>query len=149
MKDFGIKIAIGSDHAGYHLKAAILIYLRDQGCELRDFGTYSDESVDYADYAHPVASSVEQGLFDYGIVLCGSGNGVNMTVNKHKGIRSALCWIPEIARLARSHNDANVLAIPARYVNEATAYQIIDEFLNTSFSGGRHCTRIEKITQGQ
>ncbi len=149
MKKFGIKIAVGSDHAGYHLKAKILVYLRNLGYELTDFGTTSEESVDYADFAHPVGSSVEDGLFDYGIVLCGSGNGVNMTVNKHRGIRSALCWIPEIARLARSHNDANVLAIPARYITVDEAYQIIDEFLNTSFSGGRHCARIEKITQGQ
>lgn len=149
MTKFGIKIAIGSDHAGYHLKEKLLCYIRNLGYELRDFGTFSEESVDYADFAHPVANSVEEGLFDFGIVLCGSGNGVNMTVNKHRNIRSALCWIPEIARLARSHNDANVLAIPARFVNESEACQIVDLFLNTSFSGGRHCTRIEKITQGQ
>jgi ribose 5-phosphate isomerase B len=149
MTKFGKKIAIGSDHAGYHLKEKILVYMRDLGYELKDFGTFSEESVDYADFAHPVATSVEAGTYDCGIVLCGSGNGVNMTVNKHRNIRSALCWIPEIARLSRSHNDANVLAIPARFVKEQEAYQIVDEFMNTSFSGGRHCVRIEKITQGQ
>lgn len=148
MTEFGIKIAIGSDHAGYHLKEKVLVYLRDLGYELTDFGTYSEESVDYADFAHPVANAVEGGVVDYGIVLCGSGNGVNITVNKHRNIRSALCWIPEIARLARSHNDANVLAIPARFITEQEAYEIIDIFLSTSFSGGRHCTRIEKITSG-
>jgi ribose 5-phosphate isomerase B len=137
-------IPIGCDHAGYDLKNSIISYLNSIGYEVKDFGCNSTLSIDYADYGHPVASHVEMHNGP-GIVLCGSGNGINMTVNKHQGIRAALCWDIEIAKLAREHNDANILTIPARFVSEEVAKQMVDVFLTTSFEGGRHQTRIEKI----
>lgn len=141
-----ISIAICSDHAGYELKQTVVKHLSDQGViKLKDFGAYSSESSDYADYAHPMASAVENAEFDFGISICGSGNGISMTVNKHQGIRAALCWNTEIAALARKHNNANVLSLPARFVSEKEALNMIDLFFSTDFEGGRHKTRIDKI----
>lgn len=139
------RIAIGCDHAGFETKVQLVQFLQDLGQELQDFGTYSPDSIDYPDYARPVAQSVANKEFDLGIVLCGSGNGVNITANKTKGIRSALCWLPEIAALARQHNDANICAIPARFVSVDTAKEIAKAFLNAEFEGGRHGTRVSKI----
>jgi ribose 5-phosphate isomerase B len=139
------KIAIGSDHAGYEKKAVIIKHLKDLGYEIKDFGTYSDESTDYPDFAHPVAIAVEDGNYDLGVLFCGSANGVSMTANKHQHVRAALSWIPEIARLAREHNDANIVAIPARYVTDNEAIEIVDAFLNATFEGGRHQRRVNKI----
>lgn len=143
MKHF--KIALASDHAGYSMKKELLEYLGTFDLEIKDFGAFSEESSDYADYAHPMAISIEIKEYDFGIALCGSGNGINMTMNKHQGIRSALCWIPEIAMLARSHNDANVCALPARFITVEAAQNIVNVFLNTPFEGGRHQNRIDKI----
>jgi ribose 5-phosphate isomerase B len=140
-----LKIAVASDHAGFERKQAILKYLQEQGIEYKDFGAYSTASSDYPDFAHPLAIAVSNGEFDKGITLCGSGNGINMTANKHKGIRSAICWLPEIAELARLHNDANVCALPARYLNDDQAIEIVKIFLATGFEGGRHLNRINKI----
>ncbi len=139
------KIALASDHAGYETKQELIKMLKDQGYEINDFGCYSTESVDYPDFAHPMASAVENNEFDLGISLCGSGNGINMTVNHHKGIRSALCWNVEIAELARLHNDANICSLPARFVSVDLAKEIVNKFLETSFEGGRHIGRIDKI----
>jgi ribose 5-phosphate isomerase B len=139
------KIAIGSDHAGYEKKAVVIKHLMDLGYEVKDFGTYSDESTDYPDFAHPVATAVEDGSYDLGVLFCGSANGVSMTANKHQHIRAALSWIPEIARLAREHNNANIVAIPARYVSDKEATEIVDAFLNATFEGGRHERRVNKI----
>ena len=141
----GLKIAVASDHAGFECKQTVLKFLQEQGIEYKDFGTYSAESCDYLDYAHPLSDAVSRGEFDKGITLCGSGNGINMTANKHKGIRSAICWLPEIAKLARLHNDANVCALPARYISNNEAIEILKVFLTTEFEGGRHLTRINKI----
>lgn len=138
-------IAIGGDHAGYNLKGLLIKYMEEKGYSLKDYGTYSDESTDYADYVHPVADAVESKEFDFGIIICGSANGVSMTANKHQGIRAAISWIPEIARLAREHNDANILAIPARYVSEEEAKKICDAFFTAEFEGGRHSRRVDKI----
>ncbi|MCF6367030.1 MAG: ribose 5-phosphate isomerase B [Bacteroidales bacterium] len=139
------KIALASDHAGYETKQVLIEMLKKQGHKTKDFGTYSVESADYPDFAHPMASAVENGDFDLGISLCGSGNGINMTVNKHQGIRSALCWNVEIAELARLHNDANICSLPARFVSVDLAKEIVNKFLETDFEGGRHIKRIEKI----
>ena len=138
-------IPIGSDHAGYQLKEKIKNYLEKKGYVLKDFGCYSEESIDYPDFGHPVAEMVQNESHILGILICGSGNGINMTANKHQGIRSALCWNKEIASLARQHNDANIVALPARFISEKEAYEIIDAFFNTSFEGGRHQKRIDKI----
>ncbi|MCD6365923.1 MAG: ribose 5-phosphate isomerase B [Bacteroidales bacterium] len=140
-----MKIAIACDHAGYETKEILVSYLKEQGHIVKDFGTYSDESVDYPDFAHPMASAVENGEYEYGVSLCGSGNGINMTANKHQGIRSALCWNEEITSLARLHNDANVCALPARFISADEAKRFIDIFFSTNFEGGRHIRRIEKI----
>ncbi len=141
-----LKIAICSDHAGFELKETLIEYLKLKNpISIQDFGTYSTESADYADFAHPMASSVESGESDYGISICGSGNGISMTVNKHQGIRAALCWNAEITSLARQHNDANVLSLPARFVTESQAKEMVDVFFNTDFEGGRHLNRINKI----
>ena len=140
------KIAIGSDHAGYYLKEKLLTYLIKEKHEIKDFGCFSEESVDYADYGHPLANSVASGEYELGISICGTGNGINMTVNKHQGIRSALCWNEEISRLARAHNDANFCALPGRFISESEAYLIVKTFLNTPFEGGRHKIRIDKIS---
>lgn len=139
------KLAIVSDHAGFYLKEKLLAYLVREKYEVKDFGCYSPAVVDYPDYGHTMAEAVSGGEYDLGISLCGTGNGINMTVNKHPGIRSALCWNEEISRLARAHNDANICALPARFINEAEAYLIVKTFLQTSFEGGRHKKRIDKI----
>ncbi|MCE1197414.1 MAG: RpiB/LacA/LacB family sugar-phosphate isomerase [Marinilabiliales bacterium] len=139
------KIVVASDHAGYHMKMDIIEYLTDLGYHVDDQGCYSDQPCDYADFAHPVAYAVEQDEDIIGVVFCGSGNGINMTVNKHKGIRSAICWNKELSHLARSHNDANICSIPARFVSSSDAKEIVSVFLNTAFEGGRHIARIRKI----
>lgn len=139
------RIAIASDHAGYDLKTILKPYLAEKGYELVDFGTDSPDSCDYADYAHPAALAVESGKCDTGIGICGSGNGMQMTLNKHQGIRAALCWIPEIAELARQHNNANFLVLPARFISEEEAKTLVDVYLSTPFEGGRHERRIKKI----
>lgn len=141
-----MKIAIASDHAGFKMKESIIQHLDRKGYELYDFGTTSEESVDYPDYGHPLAEAVESAKCDVGFSLCGSGNGINMVTNKHMGIRGALCWNPEITILARKHNDANICSIPARFVDLDMALEIVDLFLNTSYEGGRHQKRIEKIS---
>jgi ribose 5-phosphate isomerase B len=138
-------IGIANDHAGYELKLKMVDYLQQKGYTVRNFGADTSESVDYPDYAHPLADAVVQGECASGISICGSGNGINMTVNKHAGIRGALCWSPDISWLARAHNDANICSLPARFITEETAYRIVDEFLNTPFDGGRHQLRIDKI----
>jgi ribose 5-phosphate isomerase B len=140
-----MKIYIGSDHAGFTLKEQVKVYLAHLNAELTDVGTFSEESMDYPDVAHPVANAVLDGKADYGILLCGSANGVAISANKHAGIRAALCWLPEIAVLARAHNNANVLCLPARFLNNETAKSIVDEFLKTAFEGGRHEKRVAKI----
>ncbi len=140
------KVAIGCDHAGYELKEILKKYIQEKHIEVEDFGTHSSESVDYPDYAHPLANSVESGKNQIGFTICGSGNGINMTINKHQGIRGALCWIPEISRLARAHNDANICSLPGRFVTEKEAKEIVDLFLITEFEGGRHKKRINKIS---
>ncbi len=137
-------IAIGCDHAGYALKLAIIDVLKNKGYEVNDYGTDSEESTDYPDYAHPVALDVVDNE-RLGIVICGSGNGINMTANKHEDVRSALCWEPEIAELARLHNNANVLALPARFISQEKAMDIVEKFLGTEFEGGRHERRVNKI----
>ena len=141
----GKKIATCSDHAGYELKGIIEGYLLSQGIECNDFGTHSADSCDYADFAHPCAEAIERGVNYPGIAICGSGNGIAMTLNKHQGIRAALCWNVKLARLARAHNNANVLVLPARFIEPTLALAIVDEFLNTPFEGGRHENRIKKI----
>lgn len=138
-------IGIASDHAGFDLKKIITDYLINLGVEVNDFGTHSAESMDYPDVAHPLANSVERREVEAGIAICGSGNGINMTVNKHQGIRAALCWTPELAKLAREHNDANILSLPARFITPETALKIVSIFISNSFEGGRHKTRVNKI----
>ncbi len=140
-------LAIGSDHAGYDVKEMLKSALSGQGWTLDDKGTSSTESTDYPDYAHAVAHAVETGAVDRAVLVCGSGNGVCITANKHSGVRAALAWTPEVARLARQHNDANIVCIPARFVSEADARAIAEAFLQTDFEGGRHGRRVEKIEQ--
>lgn len=142
-----MKISIGNDHAGTDYKLAISEYLKSQNIEVNNHGTNSSDSVDYPDFVHPVANDVENGEVDFGIIICGSGNGASMTANKHQGVRSALCWNKEIAQLAREHNDANVLSIPSRYTSEAQALEMVKTFLDTEFAGGRHGRRVEKIAR--
>ncbi len=143
-----MKIAIGADHAGFEYKEQIIDFLKDKDFELKDFGCYSTERVDYPDYVHPVAKSIVNKEYDFGILVCGSGNGVNMTANKYKEIRSALCWNKEVAELARQHNDANIITIPARFVSIEEALEMINAFLCSDFEGGRHADRVRKITEG-
>lgn len=138
-------IGLCADHAGFELKAFVCEWLQDKGCHYKDFGTYSSESCDYADFAHPMALAIESGECALGIAICGSGNGISMTLNKHQGIRAALCWTEEIAHLARQHNNANVLVMPGRFISTAQAGVIMMEFLTAAFEGGRHEARIEKI----
>lgn len=138
-------IGLASDHAGYALKQFVKKYLEEKGLSYHDYGTYSEESCDYPDFAHALAEGIEKGEAGIGIAICGSGEGISMTLNKHAGIRAALVWMPEIAHLTRQHNDANVLCMPGRFISEETARQIMDEFFNTPFEGGRHIRRIEKI----
>jgi ribose 5-phosphate isomerase B len=139
------KIAIGGDHAGFEYKAKLTKALQALGYEVKDFGPFSEASVDYPDFVHPLSIAVEAGDFEFGIVICGSGNGVAITANKHQGIRAALCWNEELAALARQHNDANVLAIPARFVGYDLAEIMAKTFLQTDFEGGRHQNRVSKI----
>lgn len=141
-----MKIAIGADHAGFELKEQIKGLLTSQNIEFKDFGTLSTESVDYPDFAHPTATAVENKEFDFGILICGSAQGVTMTANKHQGIRAALCWMTDIAKLARQHNDANILTLPARFIAKEYAFEIVETFLQTSFEGGRHQNRVNKIS---
>lgn len=140
-----MKIAIAADHAGYEYKKQLIDFLTQSGYTVKNFGTDSDASCDYADFAHPLAAAVDNKEFDYGILLCGTANGMLMTANKHQGIRAGLAWTPEISQIIRMHNDANVLGIPARFVSLETAKEIIFKFLNTEFEGGRHLNRINKI----
>ena len=140
-----MKLAIGNDHAGSDLKKKIVNLLEDQKIEVVNYGTDQNESVDYPDFAHPVGKSIQENKVDLAIVICGSGNGVNMVVNKYPKVRSALCWNTELAALARSHNNANILAIPARFVSEEVAIEMVNTFLTTLFEGGRHQNRVEKI----
>jgi len=140
----GLKIAIGADHAGFELKETVKANL--SGAEVKDFGTYSPASVDYPDFAHPVALAVESGEFDLGILVCGSANGVAITANKHQGIRAAICWTDELAALARSHNNANIVCLPARFISVDMAEKIIETFLSTDFEGGRHANRVNKMS---
>lgn len=140
-----MKLAIGSDHAGFEYKEMFKKFLADRH-ELKDFGTNSKDSADYPDFAHPVSIAVEDGEFDLGILICGSANGVAITANKHQGIRAAICWTAELATLARKHNNANILCLPARFIAFELAEQIVDTFLATEFEGGRHATRVSKIS---
>jgi ribose 5-phosphate isomerase B len=139
-----MRIAIGADHAGFAYKQTLMAHLSQN--ELKDFGTYGTDSVDYPDFAHPVALAVESGEYDLGILICGSANGVAMAANKHQGVRAAICWTVELAVLARTHNNANVLCLPARFISEADAQAICDAFLQTDFEGGRHANRVDKIS---
>ena len=140
-----LKIALASDHAGFDLKNAIILFLKKENYNIIDFGCFKKESCDYPDFAHPLAETVENDTDIVGIVCCGSGNGINMTVNKHPGIRSAICWNNQVAELARSHNNANVCSLPARFISEIEAIEIIKIFINTKFEYGRHLQRINKI----
>lgn len=140
-----MSIGVASDHAGYELKTKVIKHLESKGCVVHDYGTDSAESVDYPDYAHKLADAVQNGSCHFGIAICGSGNGVNMTVNHHRKVRGALCWTPEIAALARQHNDANIISLPARFIEAPIALQMVDVFLSTDFEGGRHQRRVEKI----
>ena len=140
-----IKIGMASDHAGVELKQYLLDFLKEKGCEVSDFGTNSTESCDYPDFAHPLAEAVEQNKCDYGIAICGSGNGISMTLNKHQQVRAALCWDTPLAELARQHNDANILSLPARFISTEKAVEMVLAFFSTDFEGGRHQARVDKI----
>ena len=140
-----MKIVIASDHAGVAYKAKLVNYIKTKGIDIQDFGPINEESVDYPEYAHKVASAIEKKDYDFGVLLCGSGNGINMSANKHQGIRSALCWKKEIAELARLHNNANILAMPARFISYKEAEEIVAVFIKTKFEGGRHKRRVNKI----
>lgn len=142
------KICIGSDHAGYRIKASLVHYLSDKGYELNDAGTYSDSAIDYPSVAHKVAMSLGGRAREIGILVCGSGQGVSMTANKYQHIRAALCWNPEIAQMAREHNNANIICLPGKYLGEEEASQIVETFLKTEFQGGRHLRRIQGIVSG-
>lgn len=138
-------VPIGCDHAGFQLKEKIISHLISKGYEIEDFGCYSEESIDYPDFGHPVASKVEENEGMLGVIICGSGNGINMTANKHAGVRSALCWKKELAELARQHNNANIIALPARFISIEEGIEMVDAFLSTEFEGGRHGRRVDKI----
>lgn len=139
-------IAIGADHAGFDMKNELICFLEQKGMQVKDMGVYENKSADYPDFAHPVANAVEKREVSFGILVCGSGNGVAITANKHQGIRAALCWTPEIAKLARQHNNANVICLPSRFVSIADAKEMVDLFMNTEFEGGRHQARVDKIS---
>ncbi|HNZ81355.1 MAG TPA: ribose 5-phosphate isomerase B [Bacteroidales bacterium] len=143
--DDDVPVAICSDHAGFELKEFLCDWLTEKQIPFINFGTYSPDSCDYSDFAHPLAESLEEGECKTGIAICGSGQGMTITVNKHTGIRGALCWNPEIARLARQHNNANICCLPARFISREEAVQILEAFMNTGFDGGRHQIRIDKI----
>ena len=138
-------IGLASDHAGFALKQFVKQYLEERGFEYKDYGTYSEASCDYPDFGHALAKGIEEGECEKGIAICGSGEGISITLNKHQGIRAALCWIPEIAHLARQHNDANVLVMPGRFITDEEADAIMNEYLQTDFEGGRHARRVAKI----
>lgn len=140
-----MKIAIGSDHAGFTLKAELINILKEMGNDIEDFGCFSEDSMDYPDVAHPVCDSIESNQNEMGVLICGSGNGISMTANKHQGIRAALCWTKEIAEMARLHNDANIISIPARFISTEEAVACIKLFFSTEFEGGRHQRRVDKI----
>ena len=140
-----MKIAIGNDHAGTRYKFEIVKFLQSKNIEVYNYGTDSSESVDYPDFVHPVARDVEEGNVDFGIIICGSGNGASMTANKHPNVRAALCWTKEITELARKHNDANILGLPARFISVPQALEMVEKFLETEFEGGRHENRVKKI----
>lgn len=144
--DFKKPIAVGSDHAGFEYKTVIVDLLQNKGLEVKDFGTYNKDSVDYPDFAHPVASAIENGEACFGVLICGSANGVAITANKHANVRAAISWQTEIARLAREHNNANIICLPARYISLPAAEEMVNIFLKTAFAGGRHEKRVEKIT---
>lgn len=139
------KVGIASDHAGYEMKEFVVGYLQAKGFEVYDFGTHSPESVDYADFGHPLAEAIENGEVECGVGLCGSGEGMAMTLNKHQGIRAGLCWLPEIAELIRLHNNANVIVLPARFISNDEAVALLDKFFTTDFEGGRHEARVAKM----
>jgi len=143
-----LPVAVGSDHAGFEYKEDVISFLDGKSVTWKDFGTFSADSVDYPDFAHPVANAVESGEASFGILICGSANGVAITANKHQGIRAAVCWEDEIAELARKHNNANVICIPARFVREGLVEEMIERFMHTDFEGGRHKTRVDKIACG-
>jgi ribose 5-phosphate isomerase B len=143
--DLNKPVAIGADHAGFDYKTIIIDLLKSKGLTVNDLGTYSSDSVDYPDFAHPVANAVENGEAGFGILICGSANGVAITANKHQGIRAAICWNEEIAKLSRQHNNANIICIPARFVSTSVAENMVTNFLETSFEGGRHANRVGKI----
>ena len=143
--DLNKPVAIGADHAGFDYKTIIINLLKNKGLIINDLGTYSSDSVDYPDFAHPVANAVEKGEAGFGVLICGSANGVAITANKHQGIRAAICWNEEIAKLSRQHNNANIICIPARFVSTAVAENMVTNFLETSFEGGRHANRVGKI----
>lgn len=140
-----MKIAFASDHAGYTLKQTIMRHLQEQGAEVHDFGCYGTESCDYPDFAHPCAEAVEKGEYNFGVAICFTGNGICMTANKHQGVRAALCWEVRLAELARQHNDANILGLPAGFITEEKALEIVDAFFAAEFEGGRHARRVGKI----
>jgi len=142
-----MKIAFGGDHAGFEYKSSLVEFVKEMGHEVKDFGPYSADSCDYPDYVHPLAQEVEAKTVDFGIVICGSANGVNMVANKYQGVRSAITWLPELAELTRLHNDANVLALPARFITLDVAKACVKAFLETSFEGGRHINRVNKIAK--
>ncbi|MBK9570975.1 MAG: ribose 5-phosphate isomerase B [Chitinophagaceae bacterium] len=143
--DLSKPIAVGSDHAGYDYKEELISFLEGKGFPFIDFGTNNKDSVDYPDFAHPVATAVESGQASFGILLCGSANGVAITANKHQGVRAAICWGEELAQLARAHNNANIICIPARFVREGDAEKMVNIFMSTAFEGGRHSRRVEKM----
>lgn len=146
MKSFSeMTIALASDHAGFALKQQVQLFLEDNGAKVKDFGCYSAESCDYPDFAHPLAEAVEKGEQDFGVVICSTGNGITMTANHHQGIRAALCWETELAELARQHNNANVLGLPANFIRAKKALEIVHSFFTTDFEGGRHERRVNKI----
>ena len=140
-----IKIGIASDHAGFELKQYLLSFLKDKGCTVTDFGTNSTASCDYPDFAHPLANAIEKNECDFGIAICGTGNGISITLNKHQSIRAALCWDTPLAELARQHNDANILSLPARFISVEKAVEMVEVFFSTDFEGGRHQARVDKI----
>ncbi|MFL5789410.1 MAG: ribose 5-phosphate isomerase B [Flavisolibacter sp.] len=144
--NFSNPVAVGADHAGYEYKTIIMELLINKGLEVKDFGTYNSDSVDYPDFAHPVASAVENGEAGWGVLICGSANGVAITANKHQKVRAAICWQAEVARLSREHNNANIICIPARFVAIPEAVELVNIFLSTDFEGGRHEKRVNKIS---
>ena len=147
MVDKSTILPIASDHGGFAMKEFIISKLKEDGFSVKDFGTSSEESVDYPDMIHPLASAIDKGIFSLGIIMCGSGNGAQITANKYAGVRAGLCWTVEQAKLTRMHNNANIISIPGRFIDFDTAWKMVKVFLNTEFEGGRHATRVKKISQ--